>query len=306
MSSNSARLREINGPLKAGQYVFSDDGVSIPFRYKAGRMKALVIIFHGALNREKRDHPFFQPFLPIDVNQISISDPTLAADPELGAAWYIGGENWNLPDKLSGLIAQVARSLGAPRRVYVGASVGGYAALFYSSRDEGSVAVAANPQTHLLNYQNAQFQRLRQVCWPSCDTVEKFEQKAPISVSAIYAKPVTNRVIYLQSAGDYGHIKTQFLHFTSKLNPSNVSNLILDVGFWNILGHSGSVPPSAWVPWVRAVLTSKTINADDLLVARHALREARVDSARPVDRSLSFDAQDLERAALIRGHLLQM
>ena len=173
MSEVSIHLSEIEGPLKSGQYVLNENGIEIPFRFRSGQTDALLIIFHGGLNRKTREYPFFQPFLPIDVNQISIADPTVAEDPRLGSGWYIGAEGWNLPEKILRLVMSAADSLGLSKRIYIGASAGGFASLLYSFMDKGSIVVTANPQTHLPDYPNSHFERLRQVCWPSCKTIEE-------------------------------------------------------------------------------------------------------------------------------------
>ena len=197
MSEVSIHLSEIEGPLKSGQYVLNQNGIEIPFRFRSGQTDALLIIFHGGLNRKTREYPFFQPFLPIDVNQISIADPTVAEDPRLGSGWYIGAEGWNLPEKILRLVMSAADSLGLSKRIYIGASAGGFASLLYSFMDKGSIVVTANPQTHLPDYPNSHFERLRQACWPSCKTIEDFEREAPISVSSLYSKQVANQIIYI-------------------------------------------------------------------------------------------------------------
>lgn len=302
------QINDITKPLQTGDYTYDADGVPIQFRYKEGRIKALVISFHGALNRETRELPFFQAFLPIDVCQIAISDPTLNASDAVTMGWYLGADGWDLPAKLSQMIRQIGQTLGASRRIYVGASSGGFAALLYSSMDESSVVVAANPQTHLAHYQNASFDTFMRDCWPSCETIDDLGQLMPLSMCDVYSKVVRNRVIYIQSSGDLNHVKNHYIPFSAALNESNLASFLPQVDYWGIPGHSGSVPPRAWVPWVRAALTAKSLKTADILDTRKSIEDQAARSDAPAKdapaKKGAFDAADIAMADKVRDHLL--
>ncbi|MCX7565459.1 hypothetical protein OS189_03755 [Sulfitobacter sp. F26169L] len=294
--------------LSDGPVEIEIDGQKIPVAYKAGGMNSLIVLFHGALNRKTRPFPFFQPFLPINAHQIAIADVTLAEHDDLSVGWYIGSENSGLPEKIKMLIDGLVKHLGASRRVYVGGSSGGFAALHFSFLDAGSIAVAANPQTDLLAYGSASAEAFREKCWPSAKSLHELADIAPINMCKFYSKGFRNRVIYVQSAGDYGHVQSQLTPFMAAIDANHRRSVLFDVGFWDILGHSGSAPPRAWIPWVRTALTAPTFQADALLKTHYALTEQNIAraQARPSQKqdTAKPDARDLQRAKQLRDSML--
>jgi hypothetical protein len=246
--------------------------IRIPFKIKEGSGNTLVVLFHGSMKRDQRPFPFFQPFFPVPAHQISISDPTMFADPLMTTGWYLGSEGDDLPKHLSSFILEQAARLECTRRVYVGGSAGGFAALLYSNLDPGSIAIAANPQTNLKSYFiPSGIERLRRVCWPSADNLENFSHLAPLDLSNKYAQGFDNHVIYIQSTGDHEHVHGQLVPFMSSIDSQHAGRVILDIGSWGIPGHSGSAPPQAWLPWLKATLTARTWSSKEILEIRHSL-----------------------------------
>lgn len=111
------------------------DGSEIPCKIKPGHGNDLVVLFHPSLKPGRLGKPWFQPFLPVAAPQISLADPTLRLMEGVPAGWYLGGEAESLPAKIIRIIQAVAGFLGCRRRVYVGGSSGGFAALLYAGLD---------------------------------------------------------------------------------------------------------------------------------------------------------------------------
>lgn len=283
------------------------EGTRIPVRTRTGSTKALVVLFHGGMKRDKREFPFFQPFFPLSAHQMAISDPTMYADPTMPTGWYIGSEGENLPQHLSRLIQEEAERLGCTRTIYVGGSAGGFAALMYSRLHPGSIAIAANPQTRLQSYFiPSGVNLLRRVCWPSADTVEALARIAPIDVCTQYEQGFDNHVIYIQSAGDHDHMCGQLAPFLAAIDAAHSNRVVFDVGYWGIPGHSGSAPPRAWLPWVRAALVSPSLRSEDLLTTRYGLeQQAEAKASLPAEALKGVDPADIRRAELLRDLALR-
>lgn len=291
-------------PLTEGQREVMIGTIRVPLDVRVGQGETLVVLFHGGMKRDKRPFPFFQPFFPVVAHQMAISDPTMFADPSMPTGWYIGSEGEDLPRHLSALIRNEAARLGCARRIYIGGSAGGFAALMYARLDPGSIAIAANPQTRLQSYFiPSGVELFRRACWPSADSVAALARIAPIDVCAQYAQGFDNHVIYIQSAGDHDHVQGQMAPFLAAIDAAHADRAVFDVGYWGIPGHSGSAPPRAWLPWLRAALATPEVTSAALLETRHALAEqaataparpARPDPAAP-------DPADIRRADLLRN-----
>ena len=161
-------------------------GCDVPVHFKKGDVDALIILFHGGMDRSKRAFPFFQPFLPFRAHQISISDPTLFESASLASGWYLGAEGKNLPGALAQLFQDLSQKLNAKRRIYVGGSAGGFAALLYSHFDPGSIAIPSNPQTNLATYVNSNVAKFQETCWPSTQSFKEWNAISPISMPELY------------------------------------------------------------------------------------------------------------------------
>lgn len=275
---------DLSSALSAsGVYTVRYRGHSIDLRYVRGQGDDVIFLFHGAVNRTTRSLPKFQgAFAGFEnLHQISIADPTLECSDELAAGWYIGTEQFDLQALLVDLFRDACELLRARKRIYFGGSAGGFAALFYGHSDPDSVVIAVNPQVDLAVYSSNAMGSYLSKAWPSIGSVGELAQHRCINVGERYANGFRNSVIYLQSAGDRRHLLKQFPSFLGKVNAKDASNLVVEVGFWGILGHSMSIPSSAYIPWLRTILESESRAADDLLMVRHRQREAETNTVAP-------------------------
>lgn len=265
---------DISALLKGdGEYNIKFKEIYIPVRYKRGNSKNIVFLFHGAINRTLRPTPFFQSFIPnlADAHQISIADPSLFRHDDVACCWYAGHEELPLQKLLPEFFSELSSLLGCERKVYVGGSAGGFAALFYSHADPLSIAVVANPQTNLELYKSSGVNNYMRSCWPSIARSPAFHKHINSDLGQLYSEKMENLVIYVQSTGDRNHFYTQFLPFLEAIKEKKPERFISEVGFWGKLGHSNSAPPTAYYPWVQAVLTAPTLLTDDILMARHTI-----------------------------------
>lgn len=250
------------------------EGVRIPVRYSRGVTDTLVVLFHGAVDQAKRPLPFFQsPFSnAFGAHQISVSDPCLSKSTTLASTWYIGSHDMPLQRLLPAFFQRVCEVLSIKRTIYFGGSAGGFAALFYSHAHPGSLALVANPQITLRKYSQAPVAKYREACWPSLATNDDLYAHACCDIASLYEASMPNFACLLNSSGDRGHFYAQTLELASRLKPNQQRQFILDCSFYGILGHSGSVPVQACVPWLKAAVHARNLYADSILSKFHQFR----------------------------------
>ncbi|WP_122465054.1 tetratricopeptide repeat protein [Brevundimonas lutea] len=255
---------------RTGAYDVEFGGHIFPIRVKRGRGDKVLLLFHGAADQAVRPYPHFAGFLPgmDDVHQIAFADPTVACSRKLAAGWYLGTEIFPVQALLPGLITRLCDAVGAERRVYLGGSSGGFAALYCSWHDPDSFAVVANPQIDLLTYFEKPFDRLVQSGWPTLSLRDELARRVCLDVGQKYRCGSPNVVAYVQSRTDWRHIKTQLPAFLDAVAQGH-ADVAFDIGYWGVSGHSGSAPAVAYIPWVRAALKARHANLE-LLIEAHA------------------------------------
>jgi len=220
------------------------EGIKVPICYKQGRGQTLIVNFHGALNRSRRDVPFFIPFFRrlADVHQVAIADPGLERYGRLPACWYLGWEGGELWKSLGLAIRRFSERVGCSFRVYTGGSSGGFAALLYGYEDAGSVVVCYNPQTNLLAPVYEQpTSGYFSAAWPNYKDKAALGQKVPLQLSHLYSNGFPNTVVFLQSAGDAGHLLKQAIPFLSNLPKEKADDIVINIGFEGMRDHGGSI-----------------------------------------------------------------
>lgn len=255
------------------------DGIRFPLRFLSGgsNVRKLVISFHGSIDRTKRDIPAFLPFQPGlagIAHQLAVSDPTMLSRDKFSLSWYAGHDELPCQSMLHKLITGIKNLFAIERTVYFGSSGGGFAALFYSWSDSGSIALVRSPQTNIVKYRSGHISRYRKACWPDLDDNERLSEKIVTDVSALYRDTMKNTVIYLQSTADPFHLSNHMIPFLQGIQAtvSEGSNrLILNCDFWGAFGHESAVPQRAYLPWMIAALTARSARVNDVLQTRYEL-----------------------------------
>ena len=300
-------LLQIGTDLKSGDYLVKCKEVYIPIRYNRGRGNNVVISFHGAINRDRFQIPKFQTVIPPidDCHQIKVADPTLSLGESLSMGWFIGGEGMPLQKRLAELLEYLSAKLNFTRRIYVGGSAGGFAALFYSWSDPGSVCIAINPQVDLKVYSRNQISKYMTVAWPSRNELADAECCISSDLPKLYESSFENFVIYLQSTGDYKHFERQLPRFC-RVGFKNARKFILQCNYWGIPDHGSSVPVSAYSTWVRAVLVASSLERQSILDCYSVLNGQELKGAIEGKKELREHpwGAEKEKADLLRDYLL--
>jgi len=235
-----------------------EDGFQARVKMKPGADDCMVFLFHGALNRSKRLTPHYPSFVPAlpGTWQVSVPDPTMETFPDLPAGWYLGSSEMPLLDSFPQKLQQLAKRSGCTRRVYVGMSSGGFAALLYSSLDPGSTAVVGNPQTDLRNpvYRRPS-RRYFEAAWPGG------VGHLPLTLSDCFRNLEQNRIVLVQSSGDLLHLHTQALPFLATLPPEMAAQVAIHIDYFGKAGHAESLSSHAFQNWIRAACKLKGAEA---------------------------------------------
>lgn len=250
-------------PVESEALEFVFGKLLVRARLRRGAGETLVVNLHGAIAPELQ--PFFPGFWGCSAHQLSVSDPVAAGSSSLTTGWYLGVEGESLPPQLLQKISEIGQELGAPRRVYVGGSAGGFAALVLAGLDPGSVAVSVSPQTNLARYGGTGVQSLILECFAS-------EAELPPEANLLdwLPKRWESNAVILASSGDVEHLYGHVLPLIMALKPEQRRTIILEVSYSGVYGHKGgSVPTSRVESWVRAVLESPRFVPEQILSQFH-------------------------------------
>jgi hypothetical protein len=281
---------------------------------KEAKAKALVINFHGAVDRKTRSLPVFINFLPGLqglAHQVSIADPSVREASSNNIGWYAGDAEFAAQSLLPVLFADLAAELGAVQTIYFGTSGGGYAALYYAHRDPGSFAVAGNPQVAIEHYHlEHAVRRYRQACWPDLAKDAVLNSVTCADLTGLYAAGFDNTVIYVQSIGDRMHFENHMLRFASAVAQAGErQRFLLHSDFWGRMGH---IPvPRDYLRWIQAICMSQSSDTADILAMWYGLEPVAVTATARSDnpkvgaaKAAGFAPDDLaiaEKLHLLRG-----
>lgn len=290
---------------------FQKDGQTYRAKYRRGRGDKLLVLFHPAMPAYSSNRPYFLPFFPLDVPQLSISDPTLEGRSDLPAGWYLGAAGQDVVNTVSRLAMDFSRFLECRKRIYIGGSSGGFASLLYSSLDEASIAIAACPQIDLDTYMTSPVRAWVHRCYGELLPSTTIKQLTGVDLLSTYSGDFKNSALVLVSPGDFTHLHGQLAPFLSCISPKHRQQIIVDVSYHGIPGHGGSVPFSSCMPWIQAVYISDDFTATSILNNYYALTSSQNSDLKTGDRSgtgsvtmPAHSSRDINLASLLAHYSL--
>jgi hypothetical protein len=267
----------------------------------------LVVAFHGAIDRTKREVPAFEggPLRAALAGRailIGIADPSLLRDPALRIGWYAGHEGFDVPATIGAVVRRLGDAWQVPRVVFAGGSTGGHPALLQSARLTGSVAVVQNPITRISGYYRGTVEQYRDLCWPTLAPKAALSEATIDDVGVLYGEDLGNTVILLQNARDhhlFGQSATFLQAVRSKRNREAL--LFLSAYYAEHVGHS--FPPGVWSRWVGAAVDAAATDRDAIVTAFRDTQPAKASQAAsapatpaaPPARDLAWNARLLEQ-----------
>lgn len=213
----------------------------------------------------------------IEANCIYVSDPSLMLSNRLNLAWFVGNDKLNLQNVLSSVLAHLFECHDIERKVFFGASGGGFASLYYSSKFNRSIAVVANPQSAISKYIPAAVSKFLNICFRTDDS-GSITDNLTLDLTEIYREKTQNTVAYIQNIGDRSHMTSHLLPFRQSIHRDN--DFLLLCEFWGA-GHVA--PPKE--------------------ILRNALIAALNPSASYALKDLGFESGHLDKIVDMTGHV---
>lgn len=273
-------VERLKRSLVSGSFLVEAGGGEIPLLIRQRMSPVMVVVFAGAVDRKTLSIPrFASPDLAKEVSAtvVHIADPSLALDPELTTAWYAGHKGFELQRILPVLLRAMAEACGARRMIFVGSSAGGFAALYYGWTMPKSIVLAMNAKTTLEERAGILVNRYRTICWPKLGEDEPLSEVVVSDLKWCYENRFENTVIYLQNAADNRHVRRHFAPFVAAVKEQQ--RLLPRLSYWGKRGHA-PVPPTEWLPWLRAAIEAPTVAAEDIQQQRREWESERGSPAR--------------------------
>lgn len=166
--------------------------------------KRLPVFFNGAIaQREDKNGPFFSGrglAASEGYGFIAISDPSTVLGKSLGLAWYAGNQFSQLQDAIVQILTTIHKTIGKDL-LFIGGSGGGFAAVLYASLlGEVASAIAWNPQSDILEYNEVDVRNYFQIAFPESARriLEAEDWKTPMKV-ALESHRVRHELLTLPS-----------------------------------------------------------------------------------------------------------
>ncbi|WP_147375361.1 asparagine synthetase B family protein [Jiangella rhizosphaerae] len=209
-----------------------DEPLSLEAMVAARDSANLLVVFHGATDRAKYEHPRFEwqsTLAEFDASVLYLADPVLALAPDITLGWYVGTSAVDVSRHCARLVERLAGMLSATRVIMTGTSGGGFAALAASRLVPGSIAVPFAPQTTVSRYYKRRVRDYLTLAFPDheleavpalfADRLDMVEQ---------YAKATDNYVYYVQNLRDAFHIREHLVPFAAAAGITGVGGTSAD------------------------------------------------------------------------------
>lgn len=201
-----------------------DCPIDILLDYTPG--KPAIFIWKGNTARnESIKLPVFNGFRMVkadDASRISISDPTMGLDPNLGLAWYAGNKEYPFQSIVASIVEHIGKTIDTDKIIHFGGSGGGFATLYFSTFNPGSLAIPLNPQVDFLLYEKSGVQKYLNATQEGISI-----EQAQKTLNSIMTHDVTERysssernnyILYLQNLDDPLHLEKHLPAFLNCLD----------------------------------------------------------------------------------------
>lgn len=229
--------------VPAGILTFDYGGEPLDILNQPNDSDVTVVSFHAARGPRTTELPIFSGTrlaAGIDCNVISVADPSLSRESIL-LGWHIGNNRQPLQRDLPEFLAQLLDSQGAKHVIFVGASGGGFASLYYSALFPGSLAFPLNPQTSIAEYLPSQVRRYTTACF-GVESIDDLPAWPVTDLTDFYRSGHGNVVAYYQNVGDDLHITRHlppFLEATA--GGGRVLTRLIDDGPGHVIVHTTAI-----------------------------------------------------------------
>ena len=203
----------------------------------------LLVISHGALNREKYSLPRFEWLATLEgrpENLMFLADTALEPHDDLELAWFTGSAQEDLTERYAELVRRAARQLGVRKILFMGGSGGGFASLALASRTPESRALVFNPQTNIRKYWLKSVRNYVKRLYPEFASEKQLKSLgARCDLAAAYAAApqLDHQILYVQNDDDPHHLDNHLGPFAAALGMEPRSGVSSDGNVRIVVEH---------------------------------------------------------------------
>jgi len=193
--------------------------------------------------------------------------------------------------ELPTLIRGMVNELNIEKLIFVGASSGGFAALFFSHSFSNSLAIAINPQTILNDFDiNSKNNQYSLICHPKLGNEE--ELPGVKNLVTLYQVSIPNYVVYIQNSTAFRDLYHHAIPFLSGLQQEILGNRILPkINNWGLHGHRASVPATEHMSWLKTAIEAKNFEAETMAKLNYLKSEDEIDKIF-LKQNIAYDYED--------------
>ena len=217
----------------------NEKDLPIYFRlHKKEGSEKLVILFNGAVNREKTGIMTFQRWSwakDFDANVVNIADGTLDTG-QIQIGWGVGNEDFWFIDKIDSLIKNLMEELNVAEHnlTLYGSSSGGFQALTCGLKFPKCNVIMENAQTDVRKYYPSAVEKLASAAFPSLKFEEfcsNYEHRLSLN-TIIDNSNKSPHTLVIQNINDKFHMKNHTLSLLNHLKESNIDDCLFEFFFY--------------------------------------------------------------------------
>lgn len=244
----------------------------------------VVVFFNGATTGELTGRSNFMRWswgYNAGISFISFDDPVVSCTKLTNLGWYIGTKDIDVQKVINEILQHIIASNNiAPNRVvFYGSSGGGFAAIMAATRLRGSIAIAINPQTNILNYHRKSYEKILKNFFCNNSELERAHTKYLSRFSTIEYSNISKyipNIIYIQNTQDSFHVNNHYIPFhkfyiDSTRGIGNFKNRLHIRLFNDEKGHSGISDKNEFLKEISFVLNNFSDIETESIPTKHPI-----------------------------------
>ncbi|MFD2830009.1 hypothetical protein [Corticicoccus populi] len=243
--------------------VIQKNNVSYHFKFHSKvNSNNLVVFSNGALNRNKKDAPFFSRFTwarEFNANSLYIDDPTIH-DSHLTVGWGVGEKDNYYLKEISEIIDKITKLLNIKNNniIFFGSSAGGFMSIMLSIFKKRSLAIANNPQIWIRkDTQKNRAENLYNSAFPNMsekEIAENYGDRLSVLKMMEEYNYIPN-IVYVLNRYSNKDFKEQYLPFVEYIdNIDNTNDSIELLLYHSDKGHGGIYPRAKTIQLINKYL----------------------------------------------------
>lgn len=206
-------------------------GLAIPYGVIPGDGDTLLVLFHGAIRRERTALPRIAGYgvaAKLGLPTLAVADATLDLDPRMTLGWYLGSANCDLPAEVAQDITDLCEKRGFSTVLLCGSSGGGFAAMATACHIDSvrTRVLAFNPQTDVRRYYPEASERAIGAVFGDTQSDGIAERVNIASLAS--AKSSEFHIDLVQNSGDRFHIRYHTAPMLSEL-PESITVQVTEI-----------------------------------------------------------------------------